>query len=59
MWHAESSIAACGLLSNCVARASEHASSVVVANGLSCPVACGLLIPRPGMESPLYWKVAS
>lgn len=34
MWHAESSTAACGLLSDCVARASECASSVVVANGL-------------------------
>ena len=34
MWHAESSAVACGLLSDCVARASERASSVVVANGL-------------------------
>ena len=56
---AESSVAACGLLSNCVALVSERASSVIVENGLSCPVACGLLIPQPGMESPLYWKVAS
>ena len=25
-------------------------SSVVVAHGLSCPVACGILVPRPGIE---------
>ena len=27
-----------------------HAGSVVVALGLSCPVACGILVPRPGIE---------
>ena len=25
-------------------------SSVVVARGLSCPVACGILVPQPGIE---------
>ena len=25
-------------------------SSVVAAHGLSCPVACGILVPRPGIE---------
>ena len=28
----------------------RHASSVVVAHGLSCPAACGILFPRPGTE---------
>ena len=28
----------------------RRASSVVVVRGLSCPVACGILVPRPGIE---------
>ena len=28
----------------------RHVSSVVVAQGLSCPAACGILVPPPGME---------
>ena len=28
----------------------RHASSVVAARGLSCPTACGILVPQPGME---------
>ena len=52
-------------LSNCGAQAPErvgsvvcgmralslrHVSSVVVAHGVSCPVAYGILVPQPGME---------
>ena len=28
----------------------RRASSVVVAHALSCPVACGILVPRPGIK---------
>ena len=28
----------------------RHAGSLVDAHGLSCPVACGILVPRPGIE---------
>ena len=28
----------------------RHASSVVVVHGLSCPTACGILVPQPGIE---------
>ena len=37
-------------LSSCGMWASEHVSSVVVAHGLSCPAACGILLPRLGIE---------
>ena len=49
----------CGMLSfcSCSVRASlgvawglEHTSSVVVALGLSCFAACGMLVPQPGIE---------
>ena len=58
-------VAALGLLSSCGAQAPErvssvvcstwalslkHASSIVVVRSLSCPVACGILVPRPGIE---------
>ena len=32
-------------------RALEYTGSAVAACGLSCPVACGMLVPWPGMES--------
>ena len=35
---------------SCGVRAPEHVGSVVVARGLSCSVACGILVPRPGIE---------
>ena len=38
------------ILSSCGARAPEHSDSVVVARGRSCPAACGILVPRPGIE---------
>ena len=28
----------------------RHASSVAVVRGLSCPAACGILVPQPGIE---------
>ena len=37
-------------LSSCGTRAAEHAGSVVAVHGLSCPTACGILVPRPGIE---------
>ena len=37
--------AACGLLSSCGTWAPEGESSVIVACGLSCPDACGILVP--------------
>ena len=47
LWHPGSR--ACGLCS-CSTRALllRCESSVVVAHGLSCPAACGILLPRPG-----------
>ena len=42
---------ACGLLSSCGACALERTGSVVVASGLSCPAACGILVPRSGIKS--------
>ena len=46
--------AARGCLSSCDVRvfslSLRHASSVVVACELSCSVACGILVPRPGIE---------
>ena len=28
----------------------RHASSAVLVHGLNCPAACGILVPRPGIE---------
>ena len=43
-------VAAHGLLSSCDTWAVEREGSVVVAHGLSCPEACRILVPRPGIE---------
>ena len=43
-------IAARRLLSSCGTWVSEHVSSVVAAHRLSCPAACGILVPRPGIR---------
>ena len=43
-------IAACRLLSSCGVQALGHMGSVVVARGLSCPAACEILLPWPGIE---------
>ena len=42
--------------SRCGTQALEYLGSVVVAHGLSCPKACGILTPRPGIkpESPAF-----
>ena len=37
-------------LSSCGTWALEHVGSVVAACGLSWPVECGILVPRPGIE---------
>ena len=39
-----------GDFSCCRALALGHMGSVVVAYSLSCPVACRILVPRPGIE---------
>ena len=44
------SVVAARRLSSCGARAPKHVGSVVVACELSCPVARGILVPRPGIE---------
>ena len=36
--------------SNCGTRALGHAGWVVVVYGLNCPMACRILVPRPGIE---------
>ena len=43
-------VAACGLLSSCGAWDPERVGSVVVACRLSCPAACGTLVPWPGIK---------
>ena len=35
---------------SCSVRAPERVGSVVVARGLNCPMACGILVPRPGIK---------
>ena len=46
--------------SSCGTRAPEHTGSVVAVRQLSCPAACGILVPRPGIEPTfLHWKVDS
>ena len=45
------------LLSSCGAWAPEHTGSVVAACQLSCPGACGILVPDQGLNPhPLHWK---
>ena len=48
---------ACGIFSlwragfsSCGAASRVSELSVVAARGLSCPAACGILVPRPGIE---------
>ena len=43
-------IAVCGLLSSFGVLALECVGSVAVALGFSCPAACGILVPQPGIE---------
>ena len=38
------------LPSSCGVQALKHMGSVVAAHGLICPAACGILVPRPGIE---------
>ena len=63
-WLCQVVFAACGLfvavrwlLSSCGAWAAErvgsvfaHSGSIVVVCGLSCPSACGILVPQPGIQ---------
>ena len=49
LWHVGTLVVAYGL-SSCGVWAPQHVGSVVAACGLSCPAACGILVPRPGME---------
>ena len=37
-------------LSSCGAQTPGHMGSVVAVGGLSCPVACGLLVPQPEIQ---------
>ena len=47
-------------LSSCSVWAPECVVSLVVACRLSCPVACGILLPDWGSNPhPLHWKVDS
>ena len=43
-------VVAHGLLAGCGAWALERMGSVVAASGLSCPAACGILVPQPEIE---------
>ena len=44
-------LSSCGTWAICGTRVPERMGSVVVARGLGCPAACGILVPRPGIES--------
>ena len=44
------SVVACRLLSSCGVRAPEPSGSVAATRRLSCPVACGILVPWPGIK---------
>ena len=44
------SVVAARGLSSCGTWTPEHAGSVVAVHRLSCPTACGILVPRPGIE---------
>ena len=35
---------------SCGSGAAEYEGSVAAASGLSCPEACGILVPQPGTE---------
>ena len=52
--HRGSFVAARGLLSSCgmwvFLSVVEAPGSVVAARGISCPLACGILVPRPGIK---------
>ena len=51
LWHADFLFSGCGTGSRVRGLCSlRHTGSVVVAHGLSCPAACGILVPRPGIE---------
>ena len=50
--HAGSFVAARRLFSSCGMQAPECTGSVVAVRGLSCPMARGILVPRPGIEPP-------
>ena len=50
MVEGESSIAVSQLLS-CGTQAPECSGSVVATHQLSCPMACGILVPQPGIKS--------
>ena len=43
-------VVARGLLSSCGLQAPGRVGSVVVVHGLSCPTACWILVPWPGIE---------
>ena len=44
--------AVCEHLSSYGAQAPECMGSVLASSGLSCPLACGILVPQPGIEPP-------
>ena len=45
-----SSVVVARSLSSCGAWAPECMGSVVAMHGLSCPTACGILVPQPGIK---------
>ena len=53
--HADSVAAVRRLLSSCGVRSPERVGSVVVAHELSCPAACGILVPCVGRRILNHW----
>ena len=52
LWHVGSALQHTGF-SSCGPQAPGYMSSVVGVHGLSCSMACGILVPRPGIKPTL------
>lgn len=50
LWHVAASVAVLRLLWSCGTWSSEYMGSVVLAHGLSCPMACGVFALWPGIK---------
>ena len=52
-------VSSCGVQTSCSLLAREHGSSLVVVDGLSCSVACGVFPDQGSNPCPLHWQAAS
>ena len=59
LFHCGARASHCGGFSCCGARALGARASVVVARGLSCPMACGIFLDQGSNPCPLHWQADS